>query len=269
MPMKSRNFRSAATALFFFANATASFWSHRSSPPLVGLTNCQDHAPNGDPPGLRPIYTGSRRPRPDAGSASPERCRSVLDLSLGLRAPRCRARQCGCRTTSSTGRTKILPSPMQPVFAALLDGLSTTSVIFPVRHDDPSSPWAEVHDVPGAPIQPGVALLTSGSPDPVTVSPRCRSRLWPPSLRRALERLDDVSSTFFHDACSSGGALSSADRRSWSSCSPTVVVRTASPRHRARRHARCWLRSRPENSRLRPSRVDPPRTSVTFEQMNA
>ena len=69
------------------------------------------------------------------------------------------------RITSSTGRTKILPSPIRPVLAAF-SMAPTTSATFSLGDDDLELDLGqEVHDVLRAPIQLGVPLLASEALD--------------------------------------------------------------------------------------------------------
>ena len=65
------------------------------------------------------------------------------------------------RTTSSMLETKILPSPMRPVWAALRIASMAASTVVVAEHDLDLHLGQEVDDVFGAAIELGVALLAA------------------------------------------------------------------------------------------------------------
>jgi hypothetical protein len=67
------------------------------------------------------------------------------------------------RTTCSTGITKILPSPILPVRAALMMASTACSTTSPFDNDFDLDLGQEIHNVLGATIQLGVALLPAKS----------------------------------------------------------------------------------------------------------
>ena len=82
-----------------------------------------------------------------------------------LRWPRLSRSPVRTRTACSTGRTKILPSPILPVWACRRI-VSTTELALLVVDDDVEPELGyELHDVFGAPIDVGVAALPSKALD--------------------------------------------------------------------------------------------------------
>ena len=95
------------------------------------------------------------------------------------------------RTTSSMLETKILPSPMRPVWAALRIASIAPSTAFVAEHDLDLHLGQEVDDIFGAAIELGVALLAAE-----TLGLGDRDALQADFLQRflhlvELERLDD------------------------------------------------------------------------------
>ena len=98
---------------------------------------------------LPPVCVSRAATRAGGGS----RVRSRVQMRLSPRSP------VRMRTTSSTGMTKILPSPMRPVLAAFSIA-STTLRDLVVRHDDLELHLGhEVDHVRGAAVDLGLALL--------------------------------------------------------------------------------------------------------------